>query len=93
MGPLDAFWHLLNFLAPALGVGVITAALARLVWWRELRCVSYARLALWAVAGCAVGLLAALIVFGRDGKMAGYALMLAGGSLSLGWAGLRTARA
>ena len=93
MGPLDAFWHLLNFLAPALGVGVITAALARLVWWRELRRASYARLALWAVAGCAVGLLAALIVFGRDGKMAGYALMLAGGSLSLWWAGLRTARA
>ena len=32
MGPLDALWHLLNFFAPALGVGLITAVLARLVW-------------------------------------------------------------
>ena len=40
----------------------------------------------------ALGLLAALIVFGRDGKMAGYGLMLATGSLGLWWAGLRGAR-
>ena len=93
MGPLDAVWHLLNFLAPALGVGLITAALARLVWRRELRGAGFARLAAWGVAGCALGLLAALVVFGRDGKMAGYGLMLAGGSLSLWWAGLRGARA
>ena len=92
MGPIDAVWHVLNFFAPALGVGVITAALARLVWWRELRGAGLARLATWAVGGCAVGLVAALIVFGRDGKMAGYALMLAGGSLALWWGGLRTAR-
>lgn len=92
MGPIDAVWHVLNFFAPAVGVGVITAALARLVWWRELRAAGLTRLATWAVGGCAVGLVAALIVFGRDGKMAGYALMLAGGSLALWWGGLRTAR-
>ena len=43
--------------------------------------------------GCAIGLVAALIIFERDGKMAGYALMLAGGSLALWWAGLRGVRA
>jgi hypothetical protein len=93
MGPLDALWHLLNFFAPAVGVGVITTALARLVWWRELRRSGFARLALWAVGGCSVGLLAALVIFERDGKMAGYALMLASGSIALWWAGLRLARA
>ncbi len=91
MGPLDALWHLLNFFAPAVGVGVITTALARLVWWRELRPAGFMRLSLWTSAGCTVGLVAALVIFGRDGKMAGYALMLAGGSLSLWWAGLRRA--
>jgi len=93
MGPLDALWHLLNFFAPALGVGVITAVLARLVWWRELRSAGFARLVIWACAGCAIGLVAALIIFERDGRMAGYALMLAGGSLALWWAGLRGVRA
>ncbi|MFT3664363.1 hypothetical protein [Piscinibacter sp.] len=93
MGPLDALWHLLNFFAPALGVGLVTAALARLLWRRELRAVRLHRLAAWACGGCAVGLVAALVVFGRDGKMAGYALMLAGNTLALWWAGLRGARA
>ena len=93
MGPLDAVWHLLNFFAPALGVGLITTALARLLWRRELRRVGFARLAAWAIGGCALGLLAALVIFERDGKMAGYALMLACGSIALWWAGLRGARA
>jgi hypothetical protein len=93
MGPLDALWHLLNFFAPAVGVGLITAALARLVWRRELRQAGFGRLAAWACGGCTVGLVAALVIFQRDGKMAGYALMLASGSLALWWAGLRGARA
>ncbi len=92
MGPLDALWHLLNFFAPALGVGLITAAMARMVWPRELRPLGLRRLAAWACGGCTVGLIAALVVFGRDGKMGGYALMLASGSLALWWAGLRGAR-
>lgn len=93
MGPLDALWHLLNFFAPALGVGLITAALVRLLWRRELRRAGFVRLAAWASAGCALGLLAALVIFERDGKMAGYALMLAGGSVAIWWAGLRGAQA
>ncbi len=92
MGPLDALWHLLNFFAPAIGVGVTTALLARIVWRRELNSVAFARLAAWACAGCAIGLVAALVAFERDGRMAGYGLMLAGGTLSLWWAGLRGAR-
>lgn len=93
MGPVDALWHLLNFFAPALGVGVLTAAMARLVWRRELQAAGFGRLVLWACAGCAIGLVLALMVFGRDGKMAGYGLMLLGCSSALWWAGLRGARA
>ena len=50
MGPLDAFWHLLNFFAPAVGVGLIAAALAKLLWRREL-----AGVALAAAGGVGVG--------------------------------------
>ena len=93
MGPLDAFWHLLNFFAPALGVGLITAGLAKLVWFRLLRGQSWWRLGLVASVACAAALLAALVIFGRDGKMAGYGLMLAACAGSLWWAALRGTRA
>ena len=89
MGPIDAAWHLLNFFAPAVGVGLITAALAKLVWFRVLRGASWWRLGLWASAACAVALVAALVIFGRDGKMASYGLMLAACAASLWWTGLR----
>lgn len=92
MGPIDAAWHLLNFFAPAVGVGLITAALAKLVWFRVLRGASWWRLGLWASAACAVALVAALVIFGRDGKMAGYGLMLAACAAALWWTGLRGGR-
>ncbi|MFM7505876.1 MAG: hypothetical protein ACKO3M_04820 [Rubrivivax sp.] len=36
MGPLDAAWHLANLFLPALMLGAIAAALAKLVWRRQL---------------------------------------------------------
>lgn len=92
MGPLDATWHLLNFFAPALGVGVIAAALTKLVWFHELRGASWWRLGLAASGAAAVALVAALVIFGRDGKMAGYALMLTACAAALWWTGLRGTR-
>ena len=88
MGPLDAFWHLLNFFAPALGVGCITALLVRLLWRRSLRA-SLPRLMLWASAAGALALVVALVLFGRDGRMAGYALMIGAIALVSWWVGLR----
>ena len=76
MGPLDAFWHLLNFFTPAVGVGCLGAAAVKLLWRRELAGVSWRRLAAW---GCGVGagaLVAGLLLFGRDGRMATYALLV-----------------
>ena len=85
MGPLDAFWHLLNFFAPPVGVGLIASAFAKLLWRRELKTVGWMRLATWATANCALVLVAGLIVFGHDGKMATYVAMVCACGLTL-WA-------
>jgi hypothetical protein len=90
LGPLDATWHLLNFFGPALGVGCLAPLMAKLLWRRQLRGVNLMRLGAWTTLACALGLAAALVLFGRDGKMSGYALMLAAGMLGLWWAGFRT---
>jgi Flp pilus assembly protein TadB len=87
LGPIDAFWHLLNFVAPAIGVGVVTATLAKLLWRRELKGVRWTRLSAWAIACCAAVLVAGLIVFGHDGKIATYAAMVGVCALVLWWVG------
>ncbi|MCJ0765073.1 hypothetical protein [Variovorax terrae] len=90
MGPLDLFFHLSNFVAPALGVAALSVLAARFfggkqayvrAWWSQL--------AIVFVVNAAV-LLAGLWFFGRDGKMATYAaLVLACGTsqwlLLRGW--------
>jgi hypothetical protein len=57
MGPIDAFWHLANLIAPGLGLGLIAAALAKLLWRRELAAVPWRRLATWAASASTVVLL------------------------------------
>jgi hypothetical protein len=85
MGFFDAIWHLGNLFWPALGLGALAAAAARLLWWRELRGQTWLRLAGPAcVANCAVTL-AGLVLWGRDGRMATYGAMLLACSISLWW--------
>jgi hypothetical protein len=87
MGPLDAIWHALNFFAPALGVAALAASMAKLLWRHELAGVRWFWLVLWAaLTGMAV-LICGLIVFGRDGKMATYAALVAATALALWVAG------
>jgi hypothetical protein len=88
VGPIDALWHLLNFFAPAFGVGLLTALTAKLLWRRSLKSASLKRLSVWAVTGSALALLAGLIVFGSDGKMLTYGAMVLACALSVWWAGL-----
>ena len=83
LGPIDAFWHLLNFFAPAFGVAAIAAGCAKLLWRRELKGARWLRLALWAGGACALVLIAGLVVFGHDGKMATYAAMVAACGVTL----------
>jgi hypothetical protein len=85
MGAIGALWHLLNFFAPALAVGLLSAAFAKLLWRRELAAARWGRLAAWACAGAAAASVAALLVFGRDGTVAGYALLVAASALALWW--------
>jgi hypothetical protein len=90
MGPIDALWHLLNFFAPALVVGLLAPALAKLFWRRELAGTRWSRLAAWACGAGVVASVAALLVFGRDGTVAGYALLVAASALALWWSAFVT---
>ena len=87
MSPLGAIWHLLNFFAPALGVGLLAPSFAKLLWRRELKGVSWKRLTIWATLCCAGVLVAGLVVFGHDGKMATYAAMVGACALTVWWVG------
>jgi hypothetical protein len=87
MGPLDALWHLLNFVAPAFGVALLAASIAKLVWRRELLAVSWRRLVLWSAGAGAVALIGGLVAFGRDGKMVTYAVLVVVSALALWWVG------
>ncbi|MES2719209.1 MAG: hypothetical protein V4795_25835 [Pseudomonadota bacterium] len=93
MGPLDALWHLLNLLAPALGLGLIAASLSKLLWRSALAGVRWQHLAAWACGAAVLALLAGLMLSGRDGRMATYAAMVLACALALWWAGFRRARA
>jgi hypothetical protein len=87
MGPWDALIHLANFFLPAIGVGGIAALLAKLLWHGQLKGVPVLRLAGWAALAGAAVLVAGLLVFGRDGKMATYGAMVVAAALALLWAG------
>ena len=87
MGVLDGLWHLLNFFAPALGVGVMAAWLAKLLWWRDLKGVSPWHMAAWAVLASSTVLVVGLVWTGRDGKMVTYGAMVLVSALTLWWAG------
>ncbi len=87
VGPIDAFWHLANLFLPSLMLGALSAALAKLLWRRELGRVRWAPLAGAAAAAAALVALAGLIVFGRDGRIATYAAMVLACALALWWRG------
>lgn len=83
MEPLAAFWHLSNFLAPGIAVGLLASAGAKLLWRRELAAVRWRRMALWSCSACVAVLVGGLLLFGRDGKMATYAAMVLACALAL----------
>ena len=92
MGFLDALLHLLNFLMPALGTGVIAATLAKLLWRRELAAVAWRRLVQWACLANLGVLVVGLIVAGRDGRMATYGAIGLATALALWAVGFGPAR-
>jgi hypothetical protein len=87
---IDAFWHIANFFAPALGVGLIATAATKLIWRRELKSVGWFRLAAWSSASMATVSMLGLFIFDHDGKMITYAAMLFACAAALWWAGFRS---
>lgn len=87
MGPLDALWHLLNFLEPAFGVPLIAAALTKLLWRRELKAVAFRSLFGWSAAAGVFVWLGGLLILGQDGRMATYAVLILVVGGTLWWRG------
>ena len=92
MGPLDLWWHFANFLLPACGLGALSAGLAKLLWRRELAAVSWSRLAAPACLASAAVVVAGLLAWGRDGRMATYAAMVLACAFTLWWRGFGPGR-
>ena len=91
MGPLDSLIHVLNFLAPALFVGLFTALGARLLMQKGSKTPGFmAQLAINFAAASLV-LLSGLWFFGHDGKMATYAALVLASATAQAWM-LRGAR-
>jgi hypothetical protein len=80
------FWHLANSLAPALGLGMLAAALAKLVWRQRLRTNPYRRLASWSCGAALACSVSNLVLMERDGQMLGYAALTLAAATGLWWA-------
>jgi hypothetical protein len=92
MGPLDAIFHLVNFLAPALGMALVLPTLVRVVWFRALKSVSWAQMAR-RIAAVGVGVLVAgVVVLGRDGAMLTYAALVLASAGTVWWTAFRGRR-
>ena len=92
MTALNLTNQLLNFMAPAAFVALLVLLVARIFtrFFRSKKALTpsaWAQLAIIFVVSLAI-LVAGLVVFGRDGKMASYAL-LALGAASCQWVLLR----
>ena len=73
IGQLD---HLLNFIAPAIVVGLLVAALAPMFMKKARPNHSWLTQGAINTVACGLVLLGGLVVFGHDGKMATYAAMV-----------------
>lgn len=87
LGPIDALLHLLNLFLPALGLALLSAALAKLAWRRELASTTWWSLAWPAALLCALTTLGGLVAYGQDGRIGTYAAMALVCALTLWWRG------
>jgi hypothetical protein len=85
MSPLDAFWHLANLFAPAWGLAALLGLVIKAVWRRDAKSLPWRRLWGWGAAGGSLAVIAALVLLGRDGRIAGYGLLLLGVALPQWW--------
>ena len=89
LSPVDIVWHVLNLLAPALGVAALAALLARLLMRRSFATIGWARLLGWPAAAALVATMAGLAVYGRDGRIETYVALVLAVALGLAAAAWR----
>ena len=80
---------MVNFFAPALGVGGLAAVAASLLGRRASGGAGVLRLWAWGSGAAAAASIAGLVAFEHDGKMATYGAMVIACALALWWAGFR----
>ncbi len=85
MSALDAFWHIANLFAPAWGLAALLALAIKGLWRRLAKSLSWRRLWAWGGVGGSLAVIAALVLVGGDGRMAGYALLVLGVALPQWW--------
>ncbi len=85
MNFLDLVWHILDFAAPAVLLGVISATAAKWLWRGALRGTPWLQLGAWAAAASLLACVAGLLITGRDGKMVTYAAMVLACAATLWW--------
>jgi hypothetical protein len=85
MSPLDAFWHVANLFVPAWGLAALLALSIKALWRQQARALRWLRLWAWGGLGGTAAILAALALTGRDGSMAGHALLVLGVALPQWW--------
>ena len=89
MGPLDAFWHLVNFGAVALLAAGLAAGAVKLAWRSAMQGRSWAQLSVpTGVVALAVQTMG-LVLGGRDGLVSTYATMVVAMAFTLWWVGFR----
>lgn len=93
MSPFDALWHVLNLLAPAVFVGLFTAAGAKLVFSSRLRAIAWRRLLRWSLLPTVVAAIGGLILTGRDGGMSTYVAMVTAAALGVWFSSVLARRA
>jgi len=85
MGPLDILDHLLNFLAPALGVALLLTAISRFFKRKgPYSSAFWSQVAINFAVGSVV-LAGALVLLGRDGKMLTYLVLVLAMATSQWW--------
>jgi hypothetical protein len=92
VGALDVIWHLGNFLLPAIGMGLLAATGAKLLWRSELAAVPWGWLARDASLAGIVTLMGGLAVFRQDGRMLTYGAMVLACAFTLWWRGFGPGR-
>lgn len=85
MNLFDLVWHVLNFAAPALFMGAISSAAAKLLWRKPLRGWTWIQLCVRVAVTSLIVSVAGLAITGRDGKMITYAGMVLTCAACLWW--------